>query len=110
MLRDVPADFTFRMFVNSNEISRIAEAQTGIKSLADAGITLYPNPVRDMIRLNNLTEGAIIRISDISGRTVIQREVNSDSDRIDVSLLSSGIYSIAIIQNKATAVSKFIKQ
>lgn len=110
MLRDVPADFTFRMFVNSNEISRIAEAQTGIKSLAEAGISLYPNPVRDIIRLNNLTEGALIRISDISGRTVIQKEVNSDSDRIDLSLLSAGIYSIAIIQNKATAVSKFIKQ
>jgi hypothetical protein len=110
MLRDLPEDFTFRMFINSNEISKVAEAQTGIKSLADVGISLYPNPVRDMIRLNNLTEGAIIRISDISGRTVIQKEVNTDSDRIDVSLLSSGIYSIAIIQNKATAVSKFIKQ
>lgn len=110
VLRNLPEDFTFRMFVNSNEISKVAEAQTGIKSLAEAGISLYPNPVRDIIRLNNLTEGALIRISDISGRIVIQKEVNSDSDRIDVSLLSSGIYSIAIVQNKATAVSKFIKQ
>ncbi|MDO9634069.1 MAG: T9SS type A sorting domain-containing protein [Paludibacter sp.] len=109
LLREVSSDFEYKMFINSDEVDVKAYAQTGVSSLADAGISLHPNPVRDMIRLTNLKDGSRIRVYDISGRMVLSTETFVSSENIDVSGLANGIYSISILNNGSSAVSKFIK-
>jgi len=110
LLREVPADILFRMYVNADEISRVAEAYSAVKSISEAGITLYPNPASNQLWLNNLTENSSIRIYDISGRVVLQKEAGSSSERLDISNLSDGIYSISILNKNTNAMSKFIKR
>ncbi len=109
LLREISSDFEYKMFVNSEEVDVKAYAQTGVSSLADAGISMHPNPVKDMIHLNNLKDGSRIRVYDISGRMVLSTETFASFERIDVSGLASGIYSISILNNNTNAVSKFIK-
>jgi hypothetical protein len=109
LIREISSDFEYKMFVNSDEVDVKAYAQTGVSSLSDAGISLHPNPVRDMIRLNNLKDGSLIRVYDISGRMVLSTETFASFERIDVSGLANGIYSISILNNNTNAVSKFIK-
>jgi hypothetical protein len=110
LLREIPADIQFRMYVNADEINRVAEAQTAVKSISEAGITLYPNPASNQLWLNNLAENSSIRIYDISGRVVLQKEAGSSSERLDISNLSDGIYSISILNKNTNAMSKFIKR
>ena len=109
LLREVSSEFEYKMFINSDEVDVKAYAQTGVSSLADAGISLYPNPVKDIIRLNNLKDGSLIRVYDISGRMVLSTETFASFESIDVKGLANGIYSISILNNGSNAVSKFIK-
>ncbi|MDA3844738.1 MAG: T9SS type A sorting domain-containing protein [Candidatus Kapabacteria bacterium] len=58
-------------------------------------LEIYPNPARDQIQIVFEEESAIIslvEISDLSGRLIL----TSKTDRIDVSLLSSGIYWVSV--------------
>lgn len=109
LIREISSDFEYKMFVNSDEVDVKAYAQTGVSSLADAGISLHPNPVKDIIRLNNLKDGSLIRVYDISGRMVLSTETFASFESIDVRGLANGIYSISILNNGSNAVSKFIK-
>ncbi|MPN18904.1 hypothetical protein SDC9_166269 [bioreactor metagenome] len=88
----------------------ISEAQTGIVSIEEAGIKLYPNPVVDLIHLNNLTVGSRISISDISGRMVLNQQVGTTEEKIDMSALANGIYTLSILNETTHAVTKFIKK
>ncbi|MEA4937521.1 MAG: T9SS type A sorting domain-containing protein [Paludibacter sp.] len=110
LLRDIPEKFAFNLIVNADKISMISEAQTGIVSIEEAGIKLYPNPVVDLIHLNNLTVGSRISISDISGRMVLNQQVGTTEEKIDMSALANGIYTLSILNETTHAVTKFIKK
>lgn len=66
---------------------------------------IYPNPARNFInvRLNNR---ARIRISDLSGRVLLDQIYNSGLNRINTEKLSSGMYILQIIENGKTTAHK----
>jgi hypothetical protein len=110
LLREIPDEFLFDLIVNADRISLASEANTGFTSIEDAGISLYPNPVVDVMHLNNLTLGSRIEIYDISGRKVINRQVRDIQEQLDLSALSNGVYTISILNETTHAVSKFMKK
>lgn len=73
-------------------------------------IKIYPNPVTDSfsIKLPGNLKIKEIEIFDTSGKLV--KNSISQSDKIDVSYLSSGIYFIKAKTDKGIFVSKFIKK
>lgn len=73
-------------------------------------ITLYPNPAKDKLFINNNGERSINNASiyDISGRLLIQFNLNStNSNELDISSLSSGNYMI-VIKSETDQISKKI--
>lgn len=110
LLREIPEEFSFNLIVNADKISMVSEAQTGVTSIEDAGISLYPNPVVDMIHLSNLAVGSRISISDISGRVVLNQQVGASEEKIDMSALANGIYTLSVLSETTHAVTKFIKK
>ncbi|HRZ98858.1 MAG TPA: T9SS type A sorting domain-containing protein, partial [Paludibacter sp.] len=81
---------------------------SGINSKsADIGLKVYPNPAIDV--MNILTENQYTNdsysISDLSGKTVLSGRIMNGSDKINISNLSTGIYTLAY-DNKCTRLFK----
>lgn len=77
---------------------------------------VYPNPAESYINIdvNNLAEleNMTIQLTDVAGKVVaIPYKVNDTFVQLDISMLSDGVYTYAIINNQKTyALGKFIKQ
>ena len=69
---------------------------TGIKSLKNGGVKVYPNPAQTFFTAQIPDNEFNINVSDISGRTVFRQ--NNISDKVDVSCvnLPNGFYIISL--------------
>jgi hypothetical protein len=73
-------------------------------------VTIYPNPVKDIIKVVKLDRNSVIFIYDLNKRLILSKIAQSPSDKIDVSSLTNGVYIIQINSDIKTRISKFIKQ
>ena len=77
-------------------------------------IVLYPNPAQNEITLIQSDFSGLfdIYIQDISGKTIVSKQINAsigEENRLDISSLSNGIYSISIRTQTGQKTIKFIK-
>jgi hypothetical protein len=81
-----------------------------IEELEAERISIYPNPVKDLLRIDNTstTEITSIKLYDVLGRLVLTEKENVD--QIDVSHLDSGIQFIDIETEQGTVIKKIIKE
>ncbi|MBK9735365.1 MAG: T9SS type A sorting domain-containing protein [Saprospiraceae bacterium] len=91
---------------------RTNEAKTTIAlSVPTADVTtdisIYPNPVRDILHISTKETWTKAEIYDISGR--IMRSVALDTQTIDVSNLESGTYIIKLRNGDKSGNVKFVK-
>ena len=82
--------------------------QTSEEEFAMNPIIIYPNPAIEFVELENLVGTSEIRISNVSGQVLIHQTSNDQSEHIDVSSLSSGIYTITIISGENRLNEKLI--
>lgn len=89
------------------------EQWTNISEAALSGnnIAIYPNPVWDVINIDNVPYGCnAIEIYNTDGKLVqIIESISKFKTSVDVSSLSQGIYSIVFKKDKAIQVKKIIK-
>ena len=73
-------------------------------------ITIYPNPVSNMLRIHNTDNIQIDQISIINtlGKQIIQ--VQNPNKEINIQNLSKGIYILKFVMNKSTYSTKFVKK
>jgi len=73
-----------------------------------APISIYPNPARNMIKVDGVASDAQLTFYDIHGRMVMKKPADQT---IDIGSLPTGIYMIKIISNshKQTLIKKLIK-
>lgn len=96
----------------------VSDASTGVNSpvLSDK-VMVYPNPVTDVLKIAfNASSGNnyFVRITDVTGRQVMIKEVRSSSGLINTSLdlsgLDAGMYQYSIIKNNSVQHSgKIVK-
>jgi hypothetical protein len=81
---------------------------TGLNDLdkIENQILVYPNPAKDWIRIDGLTEAAV-EISDITGKILIKENL---SDAVNTKGLSPGLYIIKISSERGTVTKRFIVQ
>jgi hypothetical protein len=75
-------------------------------------ISLAPNPVRDVVKINNLDPSAtsVLSIIDATGR-VVMRTSTADKNYVwNVVSLQPGVYYLHIIANKKITDLKFVKE
>ena len=82
----------------------IFASSTAVSEIEKNQIAIYPNPSTDKIKITTPLQGEII-IKNIEGKEVLILTENTNQ-AIDISVLSSGIYTIEI----KGLISKFIKQ
>ena len=78
-------------------------------SISDKPFTIYPNPVREQLNIvsGESIAGGLIRIYDLSGKQVIS--ARAATNRIDVSSLAPGVYTLVFTKNQKRIVKEFIK-
>ena len=70
---------------------------TGIDNLfVNNQISIYPNPVSESFRIGGITEPAVVRILDISGKIILQQTVDSDCETLATGHLQKGIYFVNV--------------
>lgn len=81
---------------------------------SDNSLHLYPNPVTSVLNVNAsaLKAGATIKVVDIFGKMVLQKQASSSNTQIDVSKLTGGTYLLVIVDKNGSVIntSKFVKQ
>lgn len=67
-------------------------------------ISIFPNPIRDIININSPNELSNISIYDLSGQLVKTKDVNCTSCKVEVFDLTSGIYTVRIQSKDQTII------
>lgn len=89
------------------------EPVLGMNNFEIAKITLYPNPVADILTLNSKESVKEITIYDMQGKQLNDFYYNSSNTitKLDVSALQNGIYFLKIeTESGRVATEKFIKK
>jgi len=73
-------------------------------------LTLYPNPVQNVLHLNLPAKTGILEVFDITGKSLLQRQIQQDNPSLDVSDLENGIYFVKVVSDNQFAIGKFVKQ
>ncbi|MBL4586477.1 MAG: T9SS type A sorting domain-containing protein [Flavobacteriales bacterium] len=82
-------------------------SSVGISEVERNSITLYPNPTTDILNFNS-EETATIEVIDATGRIVISTVSRFGQNRLDVSLLPTGVYTLRSI-GKQISTAHFVK-
>jgi hypothetical protein len=78
--------------------------------LTAADFTFYPNPVQDILTINNTSIIDEVQILSVSGNSIFTRKINNTQSEIDLSNLSTGIYILKVTSQGKEKTTKIIKQ
>jgi hypothetical protein len=86
------------------------EIITNIEDVSFSGCNIRPNPANHTLTFSpqHVFLNATIKIINTLGEEVLS--TNLDGGQVDISTLSSGIYTVMICQNEFMVIEKFIKQ
>ena len=94
-----------------NEHIVIIEGQTlTVEDNALAGVSIYPNPVKDIINIDTPVDltNRVATVFDINGKKVLNKKLANNT--LDVSNLSSGTYVLRLESLGKSISRKFIKE
>ena len=108
-------DYTITPVNNTANGSSFA-ARVGILSLLSSetfmanNIKLSPNPVTDILNIENDYQINSIKIYNQLGQMVFGKEINNNKTQLDLSVINSGIYIVSIETEKGTINHKIVKK
>ncbi len=75
-------------------------------------IAIAPNPTRDIITITTETDlqNASIELVDMSGRTLVQQQINTTITSLSLEAFPAGIYVVHIRSDEGYATKRIIKQ
>jgi len=71
--------------------------------------SMYPNPVFNVLNIDNTGDVTEINVYDATGRMVRTMDVTTEKVAIDVADLQTGVYIVNVTNEKGTQSSKFVK-
>ena len=95
--------------VPSNSVTYLTpNFPTGSASLAEIPLTVFPNPAHDQFTMVS-SETARMKIFDLQGRLMLDKNNLSATETVDITNFSKGIYFIQTLGRNNTSVVKLIK-
>ena len=98
---------SFKLLVNTEEKIVTVDLSTGVVELEKEIFSIYPNPVNDRLIIHGVTEEGIVRIFTLLGQQLYAVHMDGPHMEIDVSDLSTGIYSV-IFDTKISFIWRWI--
>lgn len=104
--------FDYNFPVETNEAETLFDALSIDNPVLDNLITIYPNPVKDIVNVTIKNDSTIktIELYDIQGRLLQTQLVNDITSELDLSSRTNGMYFIKINTDKGSKVEKLIKE
>lgn len=94
--------------VNAHSALLAAQTLSVENNFVKNGISIYPNPVNNMLNIKGDVEIDNASIFDLSGRMI--QTLKNSAKFIDVSTLQSGVYILELTSNNQKFAQKFIKK
>jgi hypothetical protein len=98
----------------SGTIYRFSTSTTGIaKNLNNAALSVFPNPVADVMAIQGLTAkgNVTINVTDVLGKVVLSEKVAAAQNvSVNVSNLKKGAYTVEISSEEGRSIKQIIKQ
>lgn len=108
------ANYTVKLKITSNEdCTNEHDTTISIQSVGDiaknikTGITLFPNPTKSEVYISGLTEPALIKLMDATGKLIAEME-SSKISKLNTMDLSKGIYLINISNEQMNQTKKLV--
>ena len=79
-------------------------------SFNSTSISVYPNPVKDILNINYTENISKIQVYNLLGQEVLTKSVNNTQNQLDMSTLVQGAYLVKITSNDLVKTMKVIKQ
>lgn len=96
---------------NTQAFAITVDICTGIISYVELATTIAPNPANESVEISFATsESKTISLVNSLGQTVLTKNTNDTSMRLDVSEFAKGIYFISITSRNQKAVKRLIVQ
>jgi len=96
--------------VDKNESYKFSETIAIDMGKGSNSVSLYPNPVYDLLELKSDGSFSNIKILNTEGQTLFETNIQKTSTHIDVSPLSQGIYLLRFQNGDNFQTLKFVKQ
>lgn len=75
--------------------------------LAETGLNMFPNPVRNTLYVENTVQINEVRIYDLTGRLIMSQVVNNNTASVNVSEFNRGVYIMQVVSENGVASQKF---
>jgi hypothetical protein len=76
---------------------------------AENAIRVYPNPASTYLTVAGAKIGTTASISDLSGKVIFEKTVESDSELISLETIASGVYNLTVLHdNKVHEILKIV--
>lgn len=98
------------IFDNLTVKATATEALLGVTEIQDVSFAVSPNPATDIVTITTNEILNSVELFDVNGRVVknVDFKSSTNSNQVNVSDLSSGIYMMKITSDKGTATKKLV--
>ena len=89
------------------------DTTTSITNLPSSTVNLQltPNPAKEFVTIGfQSKQKTKLTITDIAGKTVYANDVYKSNNKISISKLAAGVYTVKISDGKQSGVKKFVKE
>ncbi|WP_298904082.1 T9SS type A sorting domain-containing protein [uncultured Psychroserpens sp.] len=95
--------------ITNNYTTDVAEENLSIPDHQVMAISMFPNPVNDLLNIESTEVLNTAVIYDLNGRTVLNVVLNTNQTRLDLSQLTEGVYFLKVNSSTKTRTLKLIK-
>lgn len=97
--------------LDKHSVKAAPDHSLGVPMVADKNnITIYPNPASTSWQIQGLNADSYLRLVDIAGHLIWQRQVTGPNCTIPATGLATGMYTLSIDNKKNTTVYKLTKE
>jgi uncharacterized protein (TIGR02145 family) len=97
---------TFTLNVNTELKTVTIDLVTGLVEFSDDNISIYPNPVKDILKISGIESPTVARIHNTNGKLLLTKQLINPTSEMNVSDLPAGVYIIKLQTDKEIAVKR----
>lgn len=97
-------------YIDSVVVRKLGTSVTGIRTTRPVSVDVFPNPVNDILHINNINIGTNIIIMSMTGKVVFSKISENTKAQISLFDLPPGMYVLCLSDKNGTTYSKIGKE
>lgn len=93
-------EITFNGCTSTSNCTMVTVGTSGIDEQTASNLNIYPNPATEKVTINNLKIGSTLRLTDVTGKKVLETIVSEEEMNLELNQLNNGIYYFELMNNQ----------